>query len=436
MDKFNDIIKKIDDNAITVGIIGLGYVGLPLAVGFAKCGIKVIGFEKSVRKIEMINKGINYIEDISENDFRKVAESGLLSGESDFSKLKLCDAIFICVPTPLDKFKKPDMSFVYDAGVSIGSNMKKNVFVCLESTVYPTATENFLLPIIERKSGLKCGSDFWLAFSPERIDPGNKTYKVESIPKIIGAMTEQGLTIGMKLYSKVVKSVHPVSSPKVAEMTKILENTYRFINISLINEMALLARKMDIDIWEVIEAAKTKPYGFNPFYPSSGIGGHCIPLDPFYLEYIAKNFDFDLTMIEAAGHINNLMPHRMQIKISSALNKVRKSINGSTIFIIGVAYKADIDDDRESAALKLIDEIVKKGGNIIYHDPYIDNIETPGGYVYKSSALTDSILEKSDCVVFNTKHSSIDWDYIVNKANLVVDLCNAMKKPSYKVFKL
>ena len=327
------------------------------------------------------------------------------------------------------------MDYIEASCKEIGQFMKKGTFICLESTTYPTTTEDFMLPIIEKESGMKEGTDFWLAFSPERVDPGNKQFGTRNTPKVLGAMTEEGMEIGKAIYGYAIDTIYPVSSPKVAEMVKILENTYRLINISLINEMALLCGKMDIDIWEVIDAAKTKPYGFQAFYPGPGIGGHCIPLDPFYLEHIAKKFNFDLTMIHTAGHIDMMMPHRMTLKISSALNRQHKSIGGSKILFLGVAYKPNINDERESPALRIIDEVAKKGANVLYHDPYIPSTKI-GVTNFQSAALTKELLNGCDCVVITTNHNSFDVDFIVQESQLVVDLRNAVKISSEKVYKL
>jgi UDP-N-acetyl-D-glucosamine dehydrogenase len=345
------------------------------------------------------------------------------------------------VPTPLDKFRKPDMSYIESACIAIGQNMKPGTFISLESTTYPTTTEDFMLPIIERESGLKHGEHFWLAYSPERVDPGNESFHTKNTPKVLGAITPEGLEIGEKIYSKAIDQLHSVSSPKVAEMVKILENTYRLVNISLINELALLSGKMGIDIWEVIEAAKTKPFGFQAFYPGPGIGGHCIPLDPFYLEHIAKKYDFDLSMIHAAGHINMRMPHYMVIKISTALNSHRKSINGSKILFLGVAYKPNIDDARESPALEIIDIIAKKGAVVSYHDPYIPSLETHysaslHGASLRSIELTPETLHDADCVVITTNHSAFDAEMIQQHARLIVDLRNVIKDAGKDLFKL
>ena len=425
MELRDQILKKIEKNEEVVGILGLGYVGLPLAVAFAKRGINVLGFEKSAEKADMVNKGENYIGDVEDHELKESVEKGFLKATTDFSRIGECDAVLLCVPTPLDKFKKPDMSYIEASCTDTGKYMKKGTFIALESTTYPTTTENLMKPIIEGESGMECGKDFWLAFSPERVDPGNFTFKTENTPKVLGGIGDDAVEIGKKLYEKAIAEVHTVSSPRVAEMVKILENTYRLINISLINELALLAGKMEIDIWEVIDAAKTKPFGFTPFYPGPGIGGHCIPLDPFYLEYIAKNYHFDLTMINTAGHINNMMPHRMTIKINTALNRHKKSINGSKILFLGVAYKADISDERESPALHIIDEVFKKNGDVMYHDPHVPHITTEEGRMLNSVELTDEVLSSADCVVITTNHKAFDVKRIVNKAKLIVDLKNA-----------
>ena len=430
------ILEKIKNNQEIVGIIGLGYVGLPLATSFALSGVKVIGFDKNPVKVEKVNGGENYISDISEEELQCVVNKGTLIATDDFSRIRECDAIIICVPTPLDIFKKPDMSYIESACIAIGKNMKPGTFISLESTTYPTTTEDFILPILEHESKLKHGDDFWLAYSPERVDPGNVSFHTRNTPKVLGAITKEGLEIGERIYSKAIDKLHLVSSPKVAEMVKILENTYRLVNISLINELALLAGKMDINIWEVIEAAKTKPFGFQAFYPGPGIGGHCIPLDPFYLEHIAKKFNFDLSMIHTAGHINMRMPHYMYIKIASALNKRQKSINGSKIFFLGVAYKPDISDERESPALEIMNIVAGKGGVVSYNDPFIPRIKTHDGFSYNSVELTAGNLGLADVVVITTNHSVYDAAFITEHASLIVDLRNVIAPDKNKVFRL
>jgi len=440
MTESEKFLHNIAAKTIKVGIIGLGYVGLPLAVAFARKGIEVLGFEKSAKKAEAVNAGRNYIGDISDSDLVfTVLETKKLSATVDFSRLRECAAAIICVPTPLDKFKKPDMSYIEQSCIDIGRNMRAGTFISLESTTYPTTTESFMKPIIERESGLREGKDFWLCFSPERVDPGNQDYHTENTPKVVGALGEEAREIAAALYGLAIEHLHFVSSPRIAEMVKILENTYRLVNISLINELALLSGKMDIDIWETIEAAKTKPYGFQAFYPGPGIGGHCIPLDPFYLEHIAKNYNFELSMIHAAGAINDMMPHRMMNKISFALNRHKKAMNGSTVLFLGIAYKPDIDDARESPALLLMAQIAKKGARVLYHDPYIPQACDDSDNSYVCMELTDELIAEADCVVFTTNHSCFDAKGIAKKAKLVVDMRNAMKHVAIedeKVFKL
>jgi len=439
MKDYERIIESIEARSIKVGIIGLGYVGLPLAVAFARNGLTVLGFEKSEKKIQNINASRNYIGDVDDSELAALVSSGKLSATADYTRISECQAMIICVPTPLDKFKKPEMSYIQDSCTEIGQFMKKGTFISLESTTYPTTTEDFMKPIIERESGLKEGEGFWLCYSPERVDPGNKTFKTDNTPKVVGGLGSEAQRIAMALYGVAIQRLYPVSSPRVAEMVKILENTYRLINISLINELALLAGRMDINIWEVIEAAKTKPYGFQAFYPGPGIGGHCIPLDPFYLEYIAKGFNFDLTMINTAGNINNLMPYRMMNKIAFALNRNRKAMNGSRILFLGVAYKPDIDDARESPALLVMDLVARKGGLVSYHDPLIPEAVDEHGKKWISVELTDQAIAEADCVVFTTNHACFDVDHIVSTARLVVDTRNAVRGvdiENSKVFKL
>ena len=433
-----ELLKKINNNSEVIGILGMGYVGLPLAVSFSKKGLKTYGFDKNQNKISKLMNSQNYISDVDCKDLEYVINENYFIPTTDFALISQCDILIICVPTPLDKFKKPDMSFIASACELIGKHMRSGVFISLESTTYPTTTEVFVKNIIEKISGKSCENDFWLAFSPERVDPGNDKFKTENTPKVLGGVGKDSAEIGVKVYSKAVKEIYPVSSPRVAEMVKILENTYRLVNISLINELALLSEKMSIDIWEVIDAAKTKPFGFSPFYPGPGIGGHCIPLDPFYLEYIAKNYNFDLTMINTAGNINNIMPHKMCVKITYALNRIKKAMNGSRVLFLGVAYKPNIDDARESPVLKVIDEVAKKKAEIFYHDPYIPEIVTDCGRKYTNSELSDGLLESMDCVVFSTNHNVFDVAKIVEKSKLVVDFRNSTKGISLddKIIKL
>jgi len=440
MSYFELLLNKIANKTIKIGIVGLGYVGLPLAVTFALRNIEVLGFEKNEEKAEAVNAARNYIGDVAYRDlFQVVKDTNRFSATTDFSRIYECDAVIICVPTPLDKFKKPDMSFIEQSCIDIGKNMKTGMFISLESTTYPTTTENFVKPIIERESGMQEGKDFWLCFSPERVDPGNKDYKTENTPKVVGALGKEAKEIAVALYALAIRHLHIVSSPRIAEMVKILENTYRLVNISLVNELALFSGRIGIDIWEVIEAAKTKPYGFQAFYPGPGIGGHCIPLDPFYLEYIAKSQNFNLSMIHTAGTINDLMPHRMMTKISFALNRQKKALNGSSILFLGIAYKPDIDDARESPALLVMEQVAKKGATVLYHDPYISEVTDEYGNHHKNSGLSDELISSVDCVVFTTNHSCFDSKRIIEKAKLVVDMRNAVKNVSIeneKIFKL
>jgi UDP-N-acetyl-D-glucosamine dehydrogenase len=430
------IQKKIDNNREVIGIIGLGYVGLPLAVAFAEAELHVIGFDKSQETVDKINKGKNYIKDIANATLEEVVNNDFFKATTDFSEINHCDALLICVPTPLDRFKKPDMSYIESACVSIGQYMKREVFICLESTTYPSTTETFMLPIIEKESGMKHGKDFWLAFSPERVDPGNTAFHIKNTPKVLGAITPEGLEIGKNIYSKAIEKIHTVSSPRVAEMVKILENTYRLVNISLINELALLAGKMDINIWEVIDAAKTKPFGFHAFYPGPGIGGQCIPIDPFYLEHIARMYNFELSMIHTAGRINMRIPYCMYIKINSALNRQKKSVNGSKVLFLGVAYKPDINDERESPIIEIIDEVAKKNGIVSYNDPYIPHITTHEGHLFSSVELSPKILANADVVVVATKHAVYDFEMIRKHAGLIVDLQNAYSEGGENIYKL
>ncbi len=439
MNNFERVMERVNEKTLIVGVIGLGYVGLPLAVTFAKKGVSVIGFEKSESRAAQVNRAENYIGDVKDEDLTEVIGNKTLKASTNLSKIKECDAVFICVPTPLDRFKKPDMSYIEGSCTDIGKNMSSGTLISLESTTYPTTTEELMKPILEKESGLKEGEDFWMCYSPERVDPGNLSFKTANTPKVLGAIGKEALDVSMAIYGLAIENLHPVSSPRAAEMVKILENTYRLVNISLINELALLAGKMDINIWEVIEAAATKPFGFQAFYPGPGIGGHCIPLDPFYLEYIAKGMNFDLSMIDSAGRINNIMPHRMMSKVAFALNRHEKPIKGSKILFMGVAYKPNIDDSRESPALLLMEEVARKGGVVSYHDPYIPEVKDDHGNSYTGVELTDEVISSADCVVFTTNHSVFDVDYIVDKAKLVVDTRNAVKRvhiEDAKVFKL
>lgn len=433
------IIFKLKNKLARIGVIGLGYVGLPLVFEIAKSGFDVIGFDIDIKKVNLINKGINYIKDVNDNEFKKLVAEEKIEATTDFSLIKDSDCISIAVPTPLDKYKQPDISYVETASREIAMYLKKGTLVVLESTTYPGTTKEIVKPILE-SSGLKCGQDFFLAFSPERVDPGNKLYKTGNTPKVVGGVTANCTEIAAMMYESVLKAqVFKVSSPDVAEMEKILENTFRNINIGLVNEMAILCNKMGINIWEVIEAAKTKPYGFMAFYPGPGLGGHCIPLDPFYLTYKAREYDYHTRLIETAGEINDYMPEFIVENITKILNKYKKPLNGSKVLILGAAYKKDIDDVRESPAIKIIDILEKRGAEVYYNDPYVPNfLNNESGKKYFSIEW-ENIINDAEIVVIVTDHSIYPYDEIVKKAKLVYDTRNATKIVSNcneKIFKL
>ncbi|HBF76219.1 MAG TPA: UDP-N-acetyl-D-glucosamine dehydrogenase [Clostridiaceae bacterium] len=422
-----ELLNKIQNKTAVIGVVGLGYVGLPLAVEKAKAGYKVIGFDVQDSKVKMVNEGHNYIGDIVDSDLSNLVKSGKLSATTDFSFVSGVDAVAICVPTPLDIYKQPDLSYVVNSSKSVAKYAHKGMLVILESTTYPGTTEEVLKPIFEEK-GLKCGENFYLAFSPERVDPGNKQYKTKNTPKVVGGCTPDCTEVAAALYRNVLEEgdVYTVSSPAVAEMEKIFENTFRNINIALSNEMAILCKKMGIDIWEVIDAAKTKPYGFMAFYPGPGIGGHCIPLDPFYLSWKAKEYDFYTRLIETSGDINDYMPQFVVESAMELLNKAKKPMNGAKVLLLGVAYKKDIDDLRESPALKVIDNLVKNGAKVYYNDPFIPSFKR-NGIEYKSVEI-DKYIDDADIVIITTDHSCYDYQDIVNRAKIVYDTRNATKE--------
>jgi len=419
--------NKIVEKKAKVGIVGLGYVGLPLAVEMAEVGFDVVGIDIDNGKVSMLSKGENYIPGLDEDTIRKLVGSGRFKATSNFAVFRDLDVIIICVPTPLNKMREPDMSYIISSINLISPHLKKNQLLVLESTSYPGTTEEVILPVIEER-GFKVGKDIYLAFSPERIDPGNKKFTIKNTPKIIGGVTKECTDIAASLYAQIVDEVVPVSSPKTAEMTKLLENIFRCVNIALVNEVLILCNRMDINIWEVIKAASTKPFGFMPFYPGPGLGGHCIPIDPFYLSWKAKEYDFYTEFIELAGKINQNMPYYTVTRISEALNNIQKSIKGSEIFILGVAYKKDIGDLRESPALKVIEILKQKGAHISYHDSYIDEIKVGEGSIC-SQPLSKETLKEKDCVVIITDHSDIDYGFVARKAKLVVDTRNAWPCP-------
>jgi UDP-N-acetyl-D-glucosamine dehydrogenase len=428
-----EMIARINNRDVMVGIIGLGYVGLPLAREFLKKDFTLLGFDVDGAKVAKINKGESYIKHI-EDDFLKmyVMEKKTFSATSDFSRLKEVDFILICVPTPLDDHYNPDLSYVLNSTRLISQFLKKGHVVVLESTTYPGTTEEEMLPILEQ-SGLKVGVDFHLGYSPEREDPGNKEYVTSRIPKVVSAVTGDGLEILTALYQQIVTAV-PVSSPRVAESSKILENTYRAINIALINELKVIFDRMDIDIWEVIEAAKTKPFGFQAFYPGPGLGGHCIPIDPFYLTWKAKEYDIHTHFIELAGEINNTMPYFVIEKTMKALNARGRSIVGAEILVVGVAYKPDIDDMRESPALKVIDLLLKEGAVVAYYDPYIPALPKTRKYQLDLSSvdLTEMQDGQYDAAIIITNHSDIDYPLLLKKAKILIDTRDALKQKGIK----
>ena len=425
------LLSKINTRQLNIGVIGLGYVGLPLAVEKAKAGFKTIGFDVQKQKVEMVNDGINYIGDVVDNDLKMLVDMGILSATIDFSFIRDLDFIAICVPTPLDMYQQPDTSYVENSSAEIAKYLKKGSIVVLESTTYPGTTEELVKPILEKGSGLVCGEDFYLGFSPERVDPGNLIYKTKNTPKVVGAIGMDALEIISAVYRAVLDSdVYEVSSPAVAEMEKILENTYRNVNIGLINELAILCNKMNINIWEVIEAAKSKPYGFQPFYPGPGLGGHCIPLDPYYLSWKAREYGFHTSMIEASMMVNDRMPEYTVERAAKILNRYKKALNGAKVLILGVAYKQDIDDFRESPALKVIDHFIENGTYIDFYDPYIKSYKRNGRDYIGLNEITPKIVKDYDLVCITTAHTNVDYDMVAYNAAAVFDTKNAAKNVS------
>lgn len=420
--------QKILDRTVTLGVVGLGYVGLPLAVEKAKAGFKVIGFDVQSQKVDMVNAGHNYIGDVVDSDLEKIVKEGFLRATTDFASVASCDCVCIAVPTPLDAHQQPDISYVRSSAESIMPHMHKDMLIVLESTTYPGTTEELLRPILE-KSGLKCGEDFYLAFSPERVDPGNLIYKTKNTPKVVGGITPECTDIAATLYEAVLEApVHRVSCPAVAEMEKILENTYRNVNIGLVNELAILCNRMGIDIWEVIDAAKSKPYGFQAFYPGPGLGGHCIPLDPYYLSWKAREFGFHTSMIESSMMVNDRMPEYCCDRAMGILNEKKKAMNGANILLLGVAYKQDIDDYRESPAIRVLEALKKRGAVVTYYDPYVPEFRENGVLEKGIPELTADVLKAADLVMVTTAHTTVDYDFVAEHADLVFDTKNAMKK--------
>src|SRR5438874_93117 len=427
----NQLINLLKDKRARVGVIGLGYVGLPLASEFATAGIKATGFEVDEKKVSEINAGRSYIADVTSETIKECVDAARLSATTDFDFLKECDAIIICVPTPLRKTKEPDVSFILAAAEEIKKRLRRGQLIILESTTYPGTTDAVLMPMLQ-ETGLKLDDDFLLAFSPERVDPGNPQFKTHNIPKVVGGVTDDSTAAAAFLYSQIVNDVHAVSSARVAEAAKLLENTFRAVNIGMANEMARLCYALNIDTWEVIRAAATKPFGFMAFYPGPGIGGHCIPLDPHYLSWKARQHGFDSRFISLAEEVNSRMPEHVVQLVSDGLNDERKAMKGSNVLLLGVAYKRDIDDVRESPALSIIDRLRAKGANVRYHDPFVEQVRFDdahtegGGEPLASVSLTDEELSDSDCVVIVTDHSQLDYRRVCGLTKLIVDTRNAL----------
>jgi UDP-N-acetyl-D-glucosamine dehydrogenase len=423
-----DLIARFQSRSARVGIIGLGYVGLPLARAFANAGFEVMGFDVDAKKVESLDHGLSYIKQIPHAHIAAMRERGFTATDR-FDRLGEVDAVLICVPTPLTDNREPDLQYVVNSAYAIAAQLRPGQLIVLESTTYPTTTRNVVLPIL-LKTGYTAGDDFLLAFSPEREDPGNADHSVASIPKVVGGLCERSRDAACALYSAIVPKVVPVSTPEVAEACKILENTYRAINIALVNELKMLYDRMGIDVWEVIDAAKTKPFGFQAFYPGPGLGGHCIPIDPFYLTWIARQYGMSTRFIELAGEVNTAMPAYVVGKIADALNDRGKPVKGSRVAILGMAYKKNVDDPRESPGFELMDLLTKKGAEVTYHDPHIPVLPSMRHYPHLKQAsqpLTAEYLSGQDCVLIATDHSAFDMPYICEHARLVVDTRNATK---------
>ena len=427
MDMESRLIQKILNKKALIGIIGMGYVGLPLVLRFCEEDFRVLGFDIDSKKVATLKRGKSYLKSISSSRISRFIRNGHLDVTDNFSRLNKADCVLICVPTPLTEKMEPDLRYIENTSEAIRRNLRRGQLIVLESTTYPGTTEELVLPKLET-TGLKAGKDFFLAFSPEREDPGNKRFVTHQIPKVVAGLTPSCKKVVTTLYSQIIAKVVPVSSPRVAELTKLLENIYRSVNIALVNELKMLADRMGIDIWEVIEAASTKPFGFSPFYPGPGMGGHCIPIDPYYLSWKAREYDFTTRFIFLAGEINVHVPYYVVAKIQDALNERGKSIKGARILILGVAYKKDVDDARESPALAIMDLLQKKGAVILYHDPNIPSLPSFRKYSFKlkSSPLTDQLLRRVDAAVVVTDHS-IDYRRIVKLVSLIIDTRNVTK---------
>jgi UDP-N-acetyl-D-glucosamine dehydrogenase len=428
MDTQQTLARKIKNRRAVVGVIGLGYAGLPLVLRFNEERFSVIGFDIDPKKIRMLNAGKSYIKHIPARKIRALGQSGNFRATTDYSLLREADAILVCVPTPLTANKEPDLSFVRNTADQVAAALRRGQLISLESTTYPGTTREILLPRFEKK-GLRVGKDYFLVYSPEREDPGNARFKTKNIPKVVGGLTPACAELGTLLYSQVVNRVVTVSSPEAAEFTKILENTFRSVNIALVNELKILADKMNVDIWEVIDAARSKPFGFMPFYPGPGLGGHCIPIDPFYLAWKARKLNSRTQFIELAGEVNTDMPAFVIGKMAEALRGRGKALKGAKILILGIAYKKDVDDIRESPALEIMKRLKEKGGRIYYNDPFIPRIPRLRKYTFdmESSPLSEGLLKKMDAVMIVADHSAYDYPWIVDKARLVIDTRNATR---------
>lgn len=423
-----ELLKKIEEKIITVGVVGLGYVGLPLAVEKAKAGFKTIGFDVQDEKVKLVNEGHNYIGDVVDNDLKELVNNGMLTATTDFSFVKDVDFIAICVPTPLDAHQQPDISYVKSSTEEISKYLTKGTMVVLESTTYPGTTEELIKPILEEGSGLKCGEDFYLGFSPERVDPGNLIYKTKNTPKVVGAIGKDATEVIATMYRAVLEGdVYEVSSPAIAEMEKILENTYRNINIGLVNELTMLCNKLGISMWEVVDAAKTKPYGFQAFYPGPGLGGHCIPLDPYYLSWKAREYGFHTSMIESSMMINDQMPEYCVERASKILNRHAKAMNGAKVLVVGVAYKQDIDDYRESPALRVIEVLKREQANVDFYDPWISEYKYKGEKHQGINEISPETIAEYDLIMITAAHTNVDYDMIQKNAVAIFDTKNVMK---------
>lgn len=422
------LLDKIAKKNIKVGVVGLGYVGLPLAVEKAKAGFRTIGFDIQSEKVKLVNEGQNYIGDVVDSDLKKLVDDGILSATTDFSFVKDVDFIAICVPTPLDKHQQPDISYVRESTKEIAKFLKQETMVVLESTTYPGTTEELIKPILENGSGLKCGTDFYLGFSPERVDPGNLIYKTKNTPKVVGGIGKDATEVIAAMYRSVLEGdVYEVSSPAIAEMEKILENTYRNINIGLVNELTMFCNKMGISMWEVVDAAKTKPYGFQAFYPGPGLGGHCIPLDPYYLSWKAREYGFHTSMIESSMMINDQMPEYCVERAGKILNNHEKALKNSRVLVLGVAYKQDIEDYRESPAIRVIEELEKEQAKVDFFDPWVMQYRENGKVRDGLKEITPELIASYDLVMITTAHSNVDYKMVQGYAKAVFDTKNVMK---------